>query len=60
MVSQADLAYTSAAYSDQGVNGFSLLSVRTVDNRGINIALADGSPLDGIGRHHRRCPSPPL
>ena len=43
---QADLAYTSAAYSDQGVNGFSLLSVRTVDNRGINIALADGSPLD--------------
>lgn len=34
---QADLAYTSAAYSDQSVDGFSLLSVQTVDNRGINL-----------------------
>ena len=36
---QADLAYTSAAYTDQNVDGFSLLSVRTVDNRGINLPL---------------------
>ena len=35
----ADLAYTSAAYSDQSVNGFSLLSVQTVDNRGINLPV---------------------
>lgn len=34
---QADLVYTSAAYSDQNVDGFSLLSVQTVDNRGINL-----------------------
>ena len=41
---QADLAYTSAAYSDQSVNGFSLLSVRTVDNRGINLPVTMSSP----------------
>lgn len=34
---QADLAYTSAPYADQTVDGFSLLSVKTVDNRGINL-----------------------
>lgn len=34
---QADLAYTSAVYSDQSVDGYSLLSVKTVDNRGINL-----------------------
>lgn len=34
---RADLVYTSAAYSDQTVDGFSLLSVQTVDNRGINL-----------------------
>lgn len=36
---QADLAYTSATYSDRSVSGFSLLSVRTVDNRGINLPV---------------------
>ena len=36
---QVDLAYTSAGYSDQSVDGFSLLSVRTVDNRGINLPV---------------------
>ena len=36
---QADLAYTSAPYADQTVNGFSLLSVKTVDNRGINLPV---------------------
>ncbi len=36
---QADLAYTSASYSDQTVNGFSLLSVKTVDNRGVNLPV---------------------
>lgn len=41
---QADLAYTSAAYSDQSVNGFSLLSVQTVDNRGINLPVTMSSP----------------
>lgn len=36
---RADLVYTSAAYSDQSVDGFSLLSVQTVDNRGINLPV---------------------
>ncbi|MCI8304366.1 MAG: ABC transporter substrate-binding protein [Lawsonibacter sp.] len=36
---QADLTYTSAPYADQGVDGFSLLSVRTVDNRGVNLPV---------------------
>lgn len=36
---QADVAYTSAAYSDQGVEGYSLLAVHTVDNRGINLPV---------------------
>ena len=41
---QADVAYTSAAYSDQSVDGFSLLSVKTVDNRGINLPAVFASP----------------
>lgn len=41
---QADLAYTSAAYSDQSAAGFSLLAVRTVDNRGINLPAVYASP----------------
>ena len=41
---QADLAYTSATYSDRSVNGFSLLSVRTVDNRGVNLPVTMSSP----------------
>ena len=41
---QADLAYTSAPYADQSVKGFSLLSVRTVDNRGINLPVTMSAP----------------
>ena len=49
---QADLAYTSAAYSDQSVNGFSLLSVRTVDNRGINLPVWNNElTSDPLVRH---------
>ncbi len=49
---QADLAYTSATYSDRSVNGFSLLSVRTVDNRGINLPVwNDDFTADPLVRH---------
>ena len=49
---QADLAYTSAAYSDQSVNGFSLLSVQTVDNRGINLPVWNNElTSDPLVRH---------
>ena len=41
---QADVAYTSATYSGQSVDGFSLLSVRTVDDRGINLPVVHGLP----------------
>ena len=36
---QADLAYSSAPYAGQSVSGYSLLSVQTVDNRGINLPV---------------------
>lgn len=49
---QADLVYTSAAYSDQTVDGFSLLSVRTVDNRGINLPVRNNElTSDPLVRH---------
>lgn len=49
---QADLAYTSAAYSDQRADGYSLLSVKTVDNRGINLpAWNNAFTADPLVRH---------
>ncbi len=41
---QVDLAYTSAAYSDQSPAGYSLLSCESVDNRGINLPT-EGNPV---------------
>ena len=41
---QADLAYTSAAYAGQAVDGFSLLSIKSVDNRGVNLPVTMSSP----------------
>ncbi len=45
-----DVAYTPAAYSGQQVDGYSLLDVKTVDNRGINLpaALPDGTMGNGV------------
>ena len=34
---QVDLAYTSATYSDQQIEGYTLASYATVDNRGFNL-----------------------
>lgn len=34
---QVDLAYTAASYGDQITSGYSLLSCKTVDNRGFNL-----------------------
>ena len=36
---QVDLAYTAAAYSDQNIDGYELLSFKTVDNRGFNLPV---------------------
>ncbi|MCI8478992.1 MAG: ABC transporter substrate-binding protein [Oscillospiraceae bacterium] len=41
---QVDLAYTSATYSDQAPAGYTLLSCRSVDNRGFNLPV-EGNPL---------------
>ena len=41
---QVDLAYTSATYSDQAPDGYSLMSVDSVDNRGINLPVT-GNPV---------------
>lgn len=48
---QADLAYTSATYAGQTVDGFSLLSVPTVDNRGVNLPVTGNEfPSDAAVR----------
>ncbi len=44
---QVDVAYTAASYTDQTIDGFDLLAVKTVDNRGINLPAA--AEENGIG-----------
>ena len=46
---QVDLAYTSAAYSDQTMDGFSLFSCETVDNRGFNLPAVLSGETDENG-----------
>ena len=46
---QVDLAYTSAAYSDQTVAGFSLFDCKTVDNRGFNLPVIPAGETDENG-----------
>lgn len=38
---EADLVYTSATYSDQSIDGYSLASYASVDNRGFNLPAAE-------------------
>ncbi len=45
---QVDLAYTAAAYSDQNIDGYELLSFESVDNRGFNLpAVPAGTGENG-------------
>ncbi len=44
MAGQADLAYTAASYAEQSIEGYGLLSVASVDNRGLNLPAI---PHDG-------------
>lgn len=47
-VGQVDVAYTSATYSDQTVEGYSLASYASVDNRGFNVpAVPSGTDEEG-------------
>ena len=51
LAGQVDLSYTAASYADQTVEGYQLLSYKTVDNRGFNLPAvpsstdADGNPV---------------
>ncbi len=46
---QVDLAYTSAAYSEQTMDGYSLFSCETVDNRGFNLPAIPAGETDENG-----------
>ena len=40
---RVDLAYTSAAYSDQSPAGYGLMACQSVDNRGFNLPVIEGT-----------------
>ena len=45
---QVDVAYTSATYSDQNIDGYELAAYETVDNRGFNLpAVPEGTDEEG-------------
>ena len=48
MANQVDLAYTSASYSEQLIEGYELLSFASIDNRGMNLpTVAQTTDSDG-------------
>lgn len=48
MAGQVDVAHTAASYSDQKIDGFDLLNVQTVDNRGFNLPCIEPEEKDGV------------
>lgn len=48
MAGQVDVAHTAATYADQGVEGYNLLQVASVDNRGFNLPAAPAEDRDGV------------
>lgn len=48
MAGQVDVAHTAASYSDQQIEGYGLMSVQTVDNRGFNLPCSIPEEKDGI------------
>ncbi len=48
MAGQVDVAHTAAAYSEVTIDGYSLMSVDTVDNRGFNLPCTEPQEIDGI------------
>lgn len=48
MAGQVDVAHTAASYSDQEIEGYSLMAVQTVDNRGFNLPCGEVREKDGI------------
>ena len=45
----ADVAHTAAAYSDMAVEGYSLMQVETVDNRGFNLPATEAATDEETG-----------
>ncbi len=48
MAGEVDVAHTAASYSDQNLEGYRLLNVRTVDNRGFNLPCCEPEEVDGV------------
>ena len=48
MAGKVDVAHTAASYSDQQIEGYSLLAVQTVDNRGFNLPSIEPQEKDAI------------
>lgn len=50
---QVDIAYTSATYSDQTVQGYNLLACKSVDSRGISLPTiaSGGTKADGLASY---------
>lgn len=48
MSGQVDVAHTSASYSEMVIEGYELLAVDSVDNRGISLPAIEPVEIDGI------------
>lgn len=48
MSGQVDVAHTAAAYSEMVFNGYHLVSVESVDNRGISLPSIEPVEIDGL------------
>ena len=48
MAEQVDVAHTAASYADQVIDGYALLQVASVDNRGINLPVGPARERDGL------------
>lgn len=48
MAGQVDVAHTAASYADQVIDGYGLLQVASVDNRGINLPVGPARERDGL------------
>lgn len=48
MAGQVDVAHTAASYSEEVLDGYNLVSVQSVDNRGFNLPACDPVEQDGI------------
>lgn len=48
MAGEVDVAHTAASYSDQELEGYSLMQVQTVDNRGFNLPCTKPQEEEGV------------